>query len=216
MFEVIPGILEKDWSEIEKKLETAKTFSKSAHIDLIDGKFAVNTTFLDPKPFEKFSKDLLLEVHMMVDNPLQYLKPFADAGFKRFIGHIEKMPDISEFVAEGQILGEVGLAVDGPTDVSMLDSVDLEDLDAILIYTCEKVGFAGPPFMPERLEKVKKVREKIEFEHLRIEVDGGINNSTILQAKEAGANRFVATSFIWNSENPAEAFKKLQSIISQG
>ncbi len=212
MFEVIPGVLEQNWGEIEKKLEALKTFSKSAHIDLIDGKFAPNTTFMDPKPFEKYSKDLFLELHMMVDNPLQYLKPFADAGFKRFIGHIEKMPDISEFVAEGQILGEVGLAVDGPTDIKMLDSVNLEDLDSILIMTI-KAGQSGQTLMSEHLEKVKNLRDKIEFEHLRIEVDGGINDSTILQARDAGANRFIATSFIWNSENPAEAFKKLQTIV---
>jgi ribulose-phosphate 3-epimerase len=216
--EVIPGILEKDWAEIEKKLEAARSFSKAIHIDLIDGKFAQNTTFLDPKPFARYAHDLVLELHMMVDNPIQYLKPFADAGFKRFIGHVEKMELVEEFIAEGEILGEVGLAIDGPTDISMLDSVNLEDLDSVLIYTCEKVGFAGPPFVPERLEKVKKLKEKISDQVLspefRIEVDGGINDKTIVQARDAGANRFVATSFIWNSQDPKAAYENLTSIIA--
>ena len=215
--EVIPGVLEKDWAEIEKKLESAKTFSKSVHVDLIDGKFAPNSTFMDPKPFARYAHDLVLELHMMVDNPLQYLKPFADAGFKRFIGHIEKMPDVAEFVAEGELLGEVGLAIDGPTSLEALNEVNLEDLDSILVMTI-KAGESGQVFMAEHLEKIKKLREKVSSEVLSsgfaIEVDGGINDKTIVQAREAGANRFVATSFIWNSENPAEAYKKLQGIIS--
>ncbi len=209
--EIAVGILEKDWNAIDKKLEAAKTFAKTIHVDLIDGKFVGNTTFMDPKPFEKYSKDLVLEVHMMVDNPIQYLKPFADAGFKRFMGHVEKMPNIAEFVAEGQIYGEVGLALDGPTDVSVLDSVNLDDLDCVLIYTCQQVGFAGPPMDEAKLEKVKKIREK---SMLPIEADGGMKDTTILFAKSAGANRFVATSYIWTADHPADAYKKLQNLVT--
>ena len=83
MFEVIPGILEKDWSEIERKIEIVKPFISTIHIDIIDGKFAPNTTFIDPLPFKKFTlplsgQALFFELHMMVDNPIAYLKPFAD------------------------------------------------------------------------------------------------------------------------------------------
>lgn len=208
--EIAVGILEKDWVEIEKKLEAAKGFAKTIHVDLLDGKFAPNNSFMDPKPFEKYSNDLTLELHMMVENPIQYLKPFADAGFKRFYGHVEKMPDIAAFVAEGQMYGEVGLALDGPTNLTALLDVNLDDLDCMLIYTCEKVGFAGPPFVEGKLAKVKELREKTM---LPIEVDGGMKDTTILFAKNAGATRFVATSFIWGSEDPKAAFDKLTSII---
>ncbi len=209
--EVIPGILEKDWAEIEKKLLAAKTFAKSVHVDLIDGKFVTtNTTFMDPKPFEKYSKDLILEVHMMVDNPVQYIKSFAEAGFKRFYGHIEKMPDVTDFIAEAQLYGEVGLALDGPTDVSVLDDINLDDLDCVLVYTCQQVGFAGPPFDETKLEKIKALRAR---SMIPIEADGGMKDSTILFAKSAGANRFVATSFIWGAEHPKMAYKKLETII---
>src|SRR3989344_2798293 len=130
--EVIPGILEKEWSEIERKIEIAKPFAKTIHIDIIDGKFAPNTTLIDPLPFKKFilsqlAQAPLFELHMMVENPIQYLKPFADAGFKRFIGQIEMMPDQEEFVAQAQLLGEVGLAVDGPTPLEEI-KVPYEDL----------------------------------------------------------------------------------------
>lgn len=210
--EIAVGVLEKDWAEIEKKLDTAKNFAKTIHVDLIDGKFASNTTFMDPEPFSKYSKDFILELHMMVEDPLKYVKPFGDAGFARFYGHVEKMPNIVDFVAAAQLYGEVGLALDGPTEVSALDKVNLEDLDCVLVYTCQQVGFAGPPFQEEKLQKVKAIREK---SMIPIEVDGGMKDSTILFAKSAGANRFVATSFIWNSEDPKKAFDTLQNLVTR-
>lgn len=209
--EILPGILEKEWGEIEKKLTAAKTFAKSVHVDLIDGKFVTtNATFMDPAPFSKFAQDFTLELHMMVEDPIKYIKPFAQAGFKRFIGHVEKMPNIAAFVAEGQLYGEVGLALDGPTDISVLDKVNLDDLDCLLVYTCQQVGFAGPPFQEEKLQKVKAIHAK---SMIPIEVDGGMKDTTILFAKSAGAVRFVATSFIWKAEHPADAYKKLEEII---
>lgn len=212
MNEVIPGILEKEWSEIERKLELIKPFAKTVHIDIIDGKFVDNTTFLDPEPFKKYSNDFLLELHMMVENPLLYLKPWAEAGFKRFIGHIEKMPDIAEFVAQGQLLGEVGLALDGGTNTDVLKNINLNDLDCILIYTGDQVGFSGISLKDERLNKVKGIREQYEF--LPIEVDGGINDETILEAKKAGANRFVSTSYLFKDSNIEERFNKLAALVT--
>lgn len=209
--EIAVGILEKDWEEIEKKLTAAKTFAKTIHVDLIDGKFVTtNTTFMDPKPFEKYAKDFTLELHMMVEDPIAYIKPFAAAGFQRFYGHVEKMPNITSFIAEGQLYGEVGLAIDGPTDISVLDSVNLDDLDCLLVYTCQQVGFAGPPMDEKMLEKIKSIHAK---SMIPIEADGGMKDTTILFAKSAGAVRFVATSFIWKAEHPAEAYRKLEAII---
>src|ERR1051326_648316 len=113
--QIIPGILEQDWSAIEKKIVLVKPFANTIHIDLLDGIFAPSKTFFDPTSFKKYSQDTFFELHMMVDNPVQYLQAWADAGIKRFIGQIEKMPDIAEFVAQGELLGEVGLALDTQT-----------------------------------------------------------------------------------------------------
>lgn len=203
--EIIPGVLEQEWDAIEKKIELVKPFAKSIHVDLLDGKFAPNTTWMDPMPFKKYASDLLLEVHMMVENPLQYLKPFADAGFKRFIGHIEKMPDLAEFIAEAQLLGEVGLAIDTQTPVSNI-TVSYEDLDFILVMSV-KAGFSRQSFLPEAMEKVKEIRAKAEF--IPIEVDGGISEETITKAHETGATRFVSTGFLFGGTDPHEQYKKL-------
>ena len=85
--------------------------------------------------------------------------------------------------------------------------VPLEDLDGLLVMTIQ-AGYSGQKFEEKLLEKVKKLREKSEF--LPIEVDGGINDETIAIAAAAGANRFVATSFIFGSANPQEQYKLLQ------
>ncbi|MBU4015907.1 hypothetical protein KJ980_04235 [Patescibacteria group bacterium] len=208
MFEIIPGILEKDWAEIERKLEIYRPFAKSVHIDLIDGKFAQNTTFFDPSPFVKYSKDFLFEVHMMVEDPIKYLKPFADAGFNRFIGHVEKMPDQTEFVAQAQLLGEVALGIDAETPVEAI-KVSFDDLDSILVMTV-KAGFSGQSFMKDNLEKVKKLAG---LTTIPIEIDGGVDAATVKLGCTAGARRFVATSFLFGGESAQQQYQLLKECV---
>lgn len=205
--QIIPGILETDWKEIEKKIQLVLSFAKTLHIDIIDGKFFPNTTFLDPIPFLRYTRAAEFEVHLMVEEPLNFLKPFADSGFVRFIGQIEKMTDQAEFVAKAQLLGEVGLAIDGPTEIERIE-VPFEDLDVVLFMTI-KAGESGQDLIDDYLIKVKQIKDKIL---IPIEVDGGINDQTIIQAKECGVNRFVTTSFLFNGD-PSENYKKLQDLI---
>src|SRR5438874_454398 len=104
VYEIIPSPgTHADFETYAKRIELVKDFAKTIHIDIVDGKFANNLTFMDPTPFKKYTSDIFFELHLMVENPIQYLKPWADAGFKRFIGQIEKMPDQAEFVAQGQL-----------------------------------------------------------------------------------------------------------------
>jgi ribulose-phosphate 3-epimerase len=220
-----PGTEDKEWAAIEKKIETVKPFVKTIHVDVIDGKFAANTTFADPEPFKKFTKELpggmreqmvgekglVFEVHLMVEDPIQHLKRWADAGFHRFIGQIEKMPDQEEFVAQAQLLGEVALAIDKQTPLDAI-KVNLESLDALLVMTIQ-AGFSGQKFEEALLDKVKAARAKHEY--LPIEVDGGINDETIDIAAAAGANRFVATSFLFNLDTPEAQYKLLEEKLKE-
>lgn len=217
MCEIIPspGTEQKDWPAMEKRIEMVAPFTKTIHIDIVDGKFAPNTSFLDPNPFKKFTNQLFFEVHLMVEEPYMYLKPFADAGFKRFIGHIEKMTDQAEFVAQGQLLGEVGLAIDGKTSLDAVQ-VPYDDLDCLLIMTIN-AGFSGQAFMPEHLEKVKAVRSKNPLlptgMPLPIEIDGGVNRETIVTAKEAGVSRVIVTSAIYNQPDLHGAYQSLVDAV---
>lgn len=207
--EIIPGILESQWETIAQKIEVVKPFAQTIHIDLLDGIFAPNKTWMDPKPFAAYTKDIAFELHMMVDNPLQYLRPFAEVGFTRFIGHVERMPDIAAFLADGENLGEVGLALDSGTLVEKLPAT-LDDLDFVFVMTV-KVGFSRQSFMPEMLEKVKKIRTMDPL--IPIEIDGGVNDSNIVSAKEAGATRFISTGFIFDAPYPTKQYQTLCSLI---
>lgn len=207
MNEVIPGILENDFQEIEKKLQIVKPFSRRVHVDILDGKFSDTVSFLDPTPFGKYKEDFFMEAHFMVEDPASLVKPFAQSGFKRFLGHVEKMKNIEEFIAEGQIFGEVGIALDLDTPISSIN-VPFDDLDCILLMGV-KAGKSGQKFMPEVLEKVKELRKK---SNITIEIDGGINEETIIAAKQEGVERFIATSFIFNSVDPMAAYERLLSL----
>ncbi len=209
MHNIIPGILEKDWREIERKLAIIRLFSKTVHIDFLDGKFSSETSFMEFNSFIKYKDDFFFEAHLMTENPTQYIRQLAAVGFKRFIGHVEKMQDIDEFIAEGQIFGEVGLAIDSETPISSI-KIPFDDLDLVLLMG-DKAGKSGEVFLPETLTKIKDLRLKTQ---LPIEVDSGINDATIVQCKNAGADRFVSTSFIFNSEDPLNSFEKLQTLIS--
>lgn len=203
-----PGTENKDWSEIEQKINLVRPFARTIHVDVVDGIYAPNTTFADAESFKNISKDFLLEVHLMVDEPVNHLKKWADAGFQRFIGHVEKMSSQEEFVAQAQLLGEAVLALDKQSEVEAL-AVPFDDLDGFLVMTIQ-AGFSGQKFEELLLEKVKKLREQSE---LPIEVDGGINDETIALAAAFGANRFVATSFLFAMESPEQQFQLLQNSL---
>lgn len=204
MSQILPGILEKDFLAIENKLQIIKPFSKRVHIDFLDGKFSPEISLMEISSFSKYKEDFFMEAHLMVDDPLQYLKPLADAGFNRFLGHIEKMKDLDEFIAKGQILGEIGIALDIDTNIDSIE-IPFDDLDVILLMAV-KAGKSGQEFNLEVLEKIKKIREKSE---ITIEIDGGINRETLVKVKEQGANRFVATSFIFSDKDPMLAYEIL-------
>ncbi len=210
MFEIIPspGTEDKDLNSAKNKIETIKPLAKTIHIDVLDGIFAPNTTFLSPSVFEDLTQDAFFEAHLMVQNPINYIQAFADSGFKRFIGQVEQMGNQEEFVRYAKKYGEVGLALDKQSELDSI-KIPFEELDTILVMTIQ-AGFSGQTFLPELLEKVKALKEKC---NLPIEVDGGINDATISLAKEAGATRFVATSFIFGDGNPEENFRKLQACI---
>lgn len=207
MWEIIPGILEKDWESIEKKIELVKSFTKIIQIDVIDGKFAPNTTFLDPKPFKKYSSNIFFEVQLMVENPLSYVESFAKAGFKRFIGQIEKMPDRKAFVDFAKKFGEAGLAIDLQTSIDEI-KVDFNYPDCFTLMSV-KAGFSQQLFNSSVLDKLKNLRGKTLKP---IEIDGGVNRSTIRGVKEFGANRCVVNSALFTAGNLKKEFENLRDL----
>lgn len=210
VIEIIPGILEKDWEAIEKKMDLILPFAKSVHIDLLDGKFAPNTSFSDPTPFIKYKGKLILEVHMMVKEPIDYLDSWAAGGFTRFIGQVEQMTSQEEFVSKAQTLGEVGLAVDSETKPDAI-TVSYNDLDFLFVMTV-KAGFSNQSFIEKNLEKVAYFRERTS---IPVEIDGGVNDLNVSAAVRKGATRFVSTGFLFGSPDPKSRFDSLHAQCRQ-
>ncbi|HEV2340060.1 MAG TPA: hypothetical protein VGT05_04900 [Patescibacteria group bacterium] len=209
--EIIPGILEEEWSEIERKIGLIKPFAHIMHIDLLDGIFAGNKTFSDPSPFALYAQDIFFELHLMVEDPLASVEKWANVGFKRFVGQVEKMPDIAEFVARVEDIGEVGLAIDTQTPVKTIQHY-LEDIDVVLVMTV-KAGFSHQTFEQMQLAKVQALRRLDPL--LPIEIDGGITPQTLPLAKRAGATRFVSTGFLFGGQSCQAQYDLLKEASAQ-
>lgn len=206
---IVPAILEKNWEDIEKKLEICREFATNIHIDFIDGKFTDNVSYLELDNFKKYSNYFNLEAHLMVEEPVNYLEKLSNSGFKTFLGHVEKMHDQVDFVAKGEELGEVGLAIDLDTSLDKI-KVPLDDLDRILLMSV-KAGKSGQVFNKYIEGKIKKLSKKYLG---KIEIDGGINVDSIKIAKNAGASIFCVTSYLFK-ENPVVNFRNLEAAISK-
>lgn len=203
---IIPTILEKTWEEIDSKFKIYENFTKSAHIDFIDGKFTNNETFLEFEPFKKYSDHFVLEAHLMTEEPVNYLDSLFAVGFRRFLGHIEKMSDQVEFVAKGEGMGSVGLALDIDTPLENI-KVSLGDLDQILLMSIV-AGASGRPFDERVIPKIKSLKDK---GFLNIQVDGAVNDQTLPILKSAGANIFCVNSFLFKGD-PEKQFRILEAL----
>lgn len=208
MIEIIPGILEKDWSEIERRIKLVSPYVPWVQIDVADNSLVPNTTFLDFEKFRAVPASVSLEAHLMVAHPEKYIRPLAGAGFKRLIAHLESA-DPRLFLDQARYEEvEVGIAIDGPTEVEQVEPF-LEEVDTVLVMMIE-AGFSGQEFEPENLEKVRRIHS--HYPDLPIEVDGGINETTAKLVKEAGATRIVSTSFIFKDpDRIAQAIETLKN-----
>jgi len=199
--EIIPGILEPNVKELERKITLVAPHVDTIQIDVGDNTIfpcdSVHDVTLLAPIIEKFTKtETKFEVHLMVANPIPYLKPLADAGVLRVIAHVE-CHDPREFLAEARTHEmEVGLALDVESDFELIEPY-LEEIDFVLVMTIE-TGASGQDFEQNALETIKTIHRNLP--DLPIEVDGGMTPDTAKIVKEAGASRLVTTSFIFKSE----------------
>ena len=213
MIDVIPGILEKEWSAIEERLKLVAPHVDWVQIDIADNTLVPNETLLDFTNFsqEKLSselKHLSFEAHLMVANPEKYIKPLADAGFKRIIAHVE-CTDPRLFLEQATYEHvEVGIAIDGPSELELVEPF-LDQVDTVLVMTIE-AGFSGQEFMQDTVEKIRRIHENLP--DLPIEVDGGINDKSSKVVRDVGATRLVSTSFIFkHPDGIATAIEQLKN-----
>lgn len=209
MVEVIPGILDQEFSTIIEKVRKVEEYVDWIQIDILDGTLFGNNNFHDPAPFKNLRTRANLELHMMIVNPEQLINEWFEVGFKRFIGHVEGCTNVENFIAKVRSKkAEVGLAVDIDTDISKVAPF-IPNIDVVLIMTIHS-GRSGQPFQEKALLKIHKLRELAP--DLPIEVDGHIDLVTGKQVREAGVTRLAVTSFIFKSANIPQAIKQLQEV----
>ncbi|MEK7065526.1 MAG: hypothetical protein AAB961_00905 [Patescibacteria group bacterium] len=212
MIDVIPGIFEKEWNQVERKIALVAPYVDWVQIEISDGTLVPAISllkFVKPaSPAGGLDQSLSFEAHLMVADPVKYIRSLADAGFKRLIAHIE-CQDPRDFLDQTKYESiEACLSIDAPTEFEQIEPF-LEEVDGVLVMTAE-AGEAGRVFQPETVEKIRLIRQN--FIDLPIEVEGGINNVTAKITIEAGATRLVSSSYLFNDpDNIASAIERLKT-----
>jgi ribulose-phosphate 3-epimerase len=214
MLKISPSILSADFSKLGEEIKNiAKAGADYIHIDVMDGSFVPNLTIGNEvvKSIRKVS-DLPYDVHLMINNPDNHIKNFAEAGSDIITIHAEASIHLDRSLDLIKSYGKkAGVSLVPSTHEDTLDYV-LEKLDLILVMTVNP-GFGGQKFLSSQLKKIENIRKKIERSgrKIELEVDGGINEETSKLVVSAGADVLVSGSYIFGSKSYSEAIFKLRS-----
>lgn len=210
---IAPSILSADFRRLQQQVEAVVEGGADwIHCDVMDGHFVPNISF-GPMVVAAVRKvtELPLDTHLMISRPEQYVNSFRDAGADRLIVHAEATVHLHRLVDQIKQAGmQAGVAINPATPLQAIEEI-LPDVDLVLIMTVNP-GFGGQAFIANMLDKVRRLKRLCEarqtFPH--IEVDGGIDETTAVDAVKAGANVLVAGSSVFSQANPARAVRQLR------
>ena len=199
------------------KVNVEKAGCEYLHIDVMDGHFVPNIT-LGPGIVKSLRKDvnMVFDAHLMIENPDNYIKEFADAGCDIIVVHQEACTHLHRTIQNIKSHGiKAGVALNPATPIETIKYV-LQDVDMVLLMSVNP-GFGGQSYIPVVTEKIKELKALIDEMNLDIdiEVDGGVKPSNIAEVVNAGANVIVAGSAIFNAGNIDEAVKSLRENASK-
>lgn len=210
---IAPSILSADFSQLGTELKKAEEAGADLiHWDIMDGHFVPNITF-GPTVVKALRNktNLPFDVHLMIENPDDYIEEFAKAGSNLISVHPEACVHLQSTIHHIKNLGiKAGVALNPATPLNAIEFV-LDDIDFILIMTVNP-GFSGQKLIPATLPKIKKAKEMIEKHgrNIDLEVDGGVNDKTVSSVVKAGANILVAGYSFYGSKNIKQAIRLLR------
>ncbi|MBN9177271.1 MAG: ribulose-phosphate 3-epimerase [Microbacterium sp.] len=210
-----PSILSADFVNMQADLDRIAS-ADFVHVDVMDNHFVPNLTF-GPQMVERIqaTSPVPLDVHLMITDPDRWAPGYAEIGAASVTFHLEAAADPVTLARRLRDIGaRAGVAVKPATPVEGLYEV-LDEFDQILVMTVEP-GFGGQSFMADQMPKLARLRDEARRRgsEVWLQVDGGISESTIAQAAEAGADTFVAGSAVFGAADPAAAIAALRAQAS--
>ena len=212
MFEIAPSILSADFTRLAEEIAAVKAGgAKMLHVDVMDGHFVPNITIGLPvvKSIRK-ATGLLIDTHLMISEPGRYAVDFVKAGADMVSVHIEADHHLQRTLSAIREAGaKAGVAINPATPIELLTEA-LPYTDFILLMSVNP-GFGGQSFIPTMVDKLRRLKGMIGLSGLpvRIEIDGGIDESNIGEIVAAGAEMIVAGSAVFGQEDPTAAVKGL-------
>lgn len=216
MKELAPSLLAADFYDLKSQIEELnKTKVKYLHLDIMDGNFVPNISY-GPDIIRdiKSHTNLIFDVHLMIENPENFVDNFIEAGAEIITFHPEttKHPNrLINYIKSKKV--KAGVVLNTHTDESILKYL-IDDIDQILIMTVVP-GFGGQKFIPQIIDKIKRVRKMIDNQNKEIvlEVDGGIKLENISEVSKAGIDLFVAGSAIFNKNGITNNVNEFYNIL---
>jgi ribulose-phosphate 3-epimerase len=213
-----PSILSADFSRLGEDVQEAEAGGADwIHVDVMDGHFVPNITFgpLIVRAIRPVT-GLTIDVHLMIENPDRYLADFADAGADLLNVHLEACTHLHRTIQQIKDLGcKAGVTLNPATPLSTLAEI-LPDVDLVLLLSVNP-GFGGQAYIPGTTSKIKRLRKMLDDigSHAELEIDGGVNVSTIAEIAGAGATMLVAGSAVFNDKaSVAENIQQLRQQLS--
>ena len=208
---IIPQLLVLNLNDFKKRLKIVENYVKVVQIDIMDGNFVDNITYADVDKIKNIKTPVKWELHLMVENPLRYIKEWQKVkNINTIIVHYETCKNSLNKVLK-EIRKDVlkGTALNLDTKPKVLKPY-INKIDYVLLMTV-KAGFSGQKFNKNVLAKVKVLKEMKN--DLLVAVDGGVNDKTVKMAQKAGVDLFGANSYIFQSKNPKKRILKLNELV---